>query len=390
MHALRDRAARWAEQHHPEELEQSIRHWLGPHSPDDRLFMEGVAYALVTGNQDGQPSLIERHSRANPPASRRERQLYEAWRTAWFGVFELLSVAEGKYLILEDVVTGAVFSVRENSASLMLSPGQWGLFFIVCIDGRHELEGTALLLSPTGRIAAVQAMLAGLQELGKGPDADALSPADTRRLAPGVVAAARQAERRPRFVNRDGHDLALVRATLTLPWAAFADATEPWADIVHHDSDTATWIGRHDSQLGGPLSLASFSSEGPDGGVAVVQTNSIERLDVLRQHWLERTGGPLPVVEDELEIERVDSNPDGPAVQVDQSLASADDRSQQDAEYGFHQHLAQDWLNHPIPALNGQSPRQAVHAGRAAEVRALLPTALPEDLLWELREELDL
>jgi len=48
MHALRDRAARWAEQHHPEELEQSIRHWLGPHSPDDRLLMEGVAYALVT------------------------------------------------------------------------------------------------------------------------------------------------------------------------------------------------------------------------------------------------------------------------------------------------------------------------------------------------------
>ena len=388
MHTLRDQAGQWAAEHHPEEFERSVRCWLGPHTPDEDLVMQGIGFALVAGPADGGPSLIARYAQARPPQARVERQILAAWRHTWFAVCELLSVEPGQHIVLEDVVTGAVFGVQETSASTTLTSGQWGLFFIVGIDGHYELEGTAMLLAPQGRIAAVQAMLHGLQELGLEPDPQTLTPEDVCRVAHRVVAAARQAERSPRLVNRDGHDLALVRANLRLEWPVFESTTAAWTDVLHDTDGRATWLGRHDPQLGGPLSLASFYPEGPGQGVVVVTTNSVERLDALRELWLDRVGSPLPVVEDQLEVEEVPSDPDGPRVEVDQSVVDAPGGSIADAKLGFRKHLAADWLDGAVPALGGLSPRQARAAGRLAEVRALLPTELPNELLSQLREEL--
>lgn len=60
------------------------------------------------------------------------------------------------------------------------------------------------------------------------------------------------------------------------------------------------------------------------------------------------------------------------------------------AQADFLKRLAANWLEFPIPALDGLNPRQAVRAGRIPEVRALLPTQLGEDMGRVLRSELGL
>jgi hypothetical protein len=64
--------------------------------------------------------------------------------------------------------------------------------------------------------------------------------------------------------------------------------------------------------------------------------------------------------------------------------------SAEQAQEEFMEDLASNWLDLPIPALGGLNPLQAVRAGRFAEVRALIPTLLGEELVGELRDELGL
>ena len=380
MHALRDRIAEWAARNKPDELQEGIRCYLGPHDPDEEMVMQGVGFALVAAAPDGS-SLIDRYREAAGKLPRADRTLLDAWQESWFSVCEILTVDPGVGFHLEDVVTGQQVEVIERSASQQLDAGDWIACFLMPVPGGVELEGTSMRLAAATRIAAVQACLRGMVE--RGLVSAQVVPATSRELAWDVIHAARNQQRKPRILNYDRHRVELITVTLDLEWADVLDATESWDDAVD-GGDAVNLLGRHEPALSGPLILATFHDD--DGHRVTLTVNSRERLDDVLSVWETQAGSPLGIVEED--VRSVDSDPEGPEILMDSSFQEAESAAQAQAD--LMEDLATNWLEFPIPALGGLNPRQAVRAGRIPEVRALLPMQLGEDVVRDLRKELGL
>jgi len=380
MHALRDRIAEWAARNKPDELQEGIRCYLGPHDPDEELVMQGVGFALVAAPPDGS-SLIDRYRQAAGKLPRADRTLLDAWQESWFSVCEILTVDPRVGFHLEDVVTGRRVEVIERSASQQLDAGDWIACFLMPVEGGLELEGTCMPLAAATRIAAVQAYLRGMGERGLEPAQ--VVPATSRELAWDVIRAARNEQRKPRVLNYDRHPLELITVTLDLEWAHVLDVTESWED-AEDGGDAVNLLGRHEPALSGPLILATFHDD--DGHRVTLTVNSRERLDYVLSLWETQVGSRLGIIEEE--VRSVDADPAGPELLMDSSFQEAESAAQSQAD--FMESLAANWLEFPIPALGGLNPRQAVRAGRIPEVRALFPTQLGEDVVRDIRDELGL
>jgi len=228
-------------------------------------------------------------------------------------------------------------------------------------------------LAPMAPIRAVGAALQALSAIAPDLDPRRASPGQTHGLARPVLRAARKASQPPRLLNADGHDILLVTATIGLPWAEVVEALRGWPDAWEEE----TWVDLFGIEpvdyMGHPAVRATFRLA--DGAVTLY-ANSRERFDEALGRWATRTGRPLPVVSEE--VDEVDSNPDGEAVIFDtQKITAPQGTSSDEVERSFRDEQKARWLDNPVPALGGLSPR------RAAGVPSLEP------LLWTLLHRQD-
>jgi len=362
------RIAEWAAAVDEEALFEGIRHWLGARPPDD-LVTNGVPFALVAP-PPGSPSLIERYTALGMARSRAERTLLSRWEQSRFLILKVLDVAPGEWFDVHDVLFDTAFRVHERSGTENLPIGTWLAAFVFDEDGRWQLEGTVLTVPEHVRIYAVQAAVRALQEMGVA--SGAADPRTTRRTAWPVIAAVNDALRTPRLVNSDGHDVVLVTSTLGEPWERVVAVTSSWPD-ARADDDTVTIVAPDPEAMGqGVLSRGTMYRE---RGRVLLFANSRERHDEIVRHWAETAGAPLSVRSED--VQRPPSDPHGPTVVVDaRPIELPPGTDVQHAERQFLAAQAEAWPDTPIPALDGQTPRQAIRNGRSAEVWALLP---PED-----------
>jgi len=379
MQGIRDRVAEWAAREHADELREGIELWIGHGDASEEMAMQGVAFALVVPLDDDRPSFIERYRGSAGDLRRADRVVFEAWRRTWLSVGEIVELAPGRGFRMQDVISERLFEVHDIAASRQLTVGQWLAALLTPVDGRIELEGTTVPLGTTARIAAVQAYLEGMERYGLGVD-DLRSDA-TKALMPAVVKAVRQEQRTPNLVNRDGEPIEIVSVTLDVGFDVVQATAEAWEDAVVAD-EVVTVLGRYVPALAGPVIVGEF--HGDAQGRATLLTNSRARFERILSRWETWTGGPLRIVE---RRERpAESDPDGPKMFMDSSHRQAE--SLEVAETEFRSALALNWLDGPIPVLDGMTPREAADAGRMPELRALLPTMLDDDLLALIREEL--
>lgn len=105
-------------------------------------------------------------------------------------------------------------------------------------------------------------------------------------------------------------------------------------------------------------------------GVVTLDTNSRERHDAFFAWWDEHHKRPIPVLDSS--EKGVPSNPHGLPIRVDvHSLRTPPGASKDDVVAHHTAHYRSRWADEPILALDGLTPRQAVEAGRRAEVWAL-------------------
>ncbi|MBN2801441.1 MAG: hypothetical protein JXX28_20030 [Deltaproteobacteria bacterium] len=376
VHALRDRIAEWAARDRPAELRAGIRRYLGPQEPDESLVMQGVAFALIAPPPGG-TSPIDRYREAAGKLSRADRAVLAAWGDAWFSVCVILAVDPGVGLRLEDVVTGRQVDVLERSASHQVLAGEWLACFLMPVQGGIELEGTSILLEDSTRLPAVQAYLRELRE--RGLDPAEVPAATSRAFAWAVIQAVHDIQRTPNYQNFDGHPIEIITATLTATWSEVRRATASWEDAVE-DQGTVDLMGRHEPTLNGPLVLATFHHEG--GQRVTLSVNSRQRLAQVLSLWETRVGSPLGTAEEV--VRPTESDPAGPVLLMDSSLQGAESIERAGADFWAN------WLDLPLGGLDGLTPRQAVSAGRVAEVRALLPTDQWQQMSRSLRDGLDL
>lgn len=127
----------------------------------------------------------------------------------------------------------------------------------------------------------------------------------------------------------------------------------------------------------GMVTRGAFSQK---GSLTTLFTNSRERHQEILARLRAARDAPVEVIR-----EKVDRHPQGapggPQLIVDsQSFEAPEGLNKKDAERYLRRAFLQLWSSKPIPALGGLTPLQAMAAGRKAELWAVTPVELVEEL----------
>jgi len=266
-----------------------------------------------------------------------ERLLAEQWLLVDRSVFDVEEVHRGQGVRVRDVRTGDVHEVRERMASCQLQPGQLICTRVVSAGQTHQFFGGVepVALHERDRL---------IDLLDSEPDPVDLVEFLSRRFAP------------PTLVNTEGDPLTICEATVRVGDSAGIDALLDDA-FDRADDDEPHWI-EHVTTNGMQRIRATLSLEGDQ---LRVQTNSEQRMDrvlaVLTRldpsaTLLDDVRQPLRDVREAAEL----------AQQMPAPRAGAfdpDDPQIAEALDGFIRDYETTWLDEPIPALDGHTPRQA-------------------------------
>ncbi|MGH3970747.1 MAG: SEC-C metal-binding domain-containing protein [Mycobacterium sp.] len=266
-----------------------------------------------------------------------ERLLAEQWLLVERSVFEVEQVHPGEGLTVRDVRTGDTHEVTERAASRQLKPGQ-----LIC--ARVLPTGDTTRFFGGVQPVALHERDPLIELLDSEPDPVALVALLSRRFAP------------PMLTNTEGDPLAICEATVRVgDPAGIETALDDTYDRV--DDEEPQWY-EHVTTHGMPRIRATLTL---DGDTLRVTANSDKRI-VRVLATLARLDRTMEVLDDsrrpvhdareaaelakQLPLADEDAlDPDDPAV-----IAALDE---------FIRDYETKWLDEPIPALDGHTPRQA-------------------------------
>jgi hypothetical protein len=337
-----------------------------------------IQWAVYERPIAGRP-LIE-HYLDDQELDKEEEAWVSAQRAGWLTIWEVLSTVPGSEVVVRDLLTGQKRTVREQVASKTLRARDAVLARVVDHEGRSlfcGLYGRSLppfavdevlsdarkkLRKKTGDIPVerLRGGKLGLWLLLRW--ADALDDLDEGRSVP------------PMLTNTDGDAIALVidrfafdranRDAVEARLATIDGAVKPppagreteiaffKPDEFHNDIETATVIG------------FAFIAD----SVLRVETNSESRAAALRQAIEDACGDLIRHRSREQKDPRqMLADRKGPAKPAPEPTAE-----EQEFVREYKQRYYQKWLDEPIPALNGKTPRQAARSRAGREQLDLL------------------
>ncbi len=279
-------------------------------------------------------------------------------------LFEVESVRKGAGLRLKDLTSEGSTDVREFSASAQLSRGDVIFAWLVDMGDRAELAGPSFFVPPLHLRRVVKAFQAGLDAaLRRHPDVPmGLLGGDA---APDALRALRKAVRTspgPALENTDAEKLLLCQARYDVSdEAAVRERLAALPGMEPEGGAGIDWIDPvGNDRIGGPLLLGHLEIR--DGKLSL-ETNSRERLD-RGKRLLESALGPLAVhrldsVEDPTRLLREAREPRSGHEPIPEA-------QQREVLGPYLVEYYRKWLDLPLPALSGKSPREAARtaAGR--------------------------
>ncbi|WP_343709633.1 SEC-C metal-binding domain-containing protein [Mycobacterium sp.] len=267
-----------------------------------------------------------------------ERLLAQQWLLVDRSVFEVEQVRRGQGVTVRDVRTGDTHEVVERTASRQLQPGQ-----LVC--ARPVPAGDALVFFGGIEAVALHERDRLIELLDDEPDPVTLVAQLTRRFAP------------PKLVNTEGDSLAICEARVRVgDPAGIASALDEAYDRVDGE-DPPRWF-EHVITDGLQRIRATLVL---DGDTLRIEANSERRMDRVLA-TLVRLDPAMTVLDDERRLLRDVREAAKLAEQLPMTGAGALDPEDPELA-GFLGEFIRDyenrWLDEPIPALNGYTPRQA-------------------------------
>ncbi len=283
-----------------------------------------------------------------------ERLLAEQWLLVDRSVFEVEQVHPGQGVTVRDVRTGDRHEVRERAASRQLKPGQ-----LLC--ARVVPAGDTMQFFGGVEPVALHERDPLIDLLDTGPDAVTLVAHLSRRFAP------------PTLANTEGDPLAICEATVRVgDLAGIEAALDDTYDRVDGD-EPPRWF-EHVTTQGMQRIRAALVL---DGDALRVDANSEKRMDRVLATLarldpavkvLDDSRRPLRDAREAAELARqMPITGEGALDPDDPELAAFLDEFVRDYETK--------WLDAPIPALDGHTPRQAADdPTRRADLIKLLDT----------------
>lgn len=309
---------------------------LGGSEPMDEL----LATSLVLF-QDG--AIDDFLAERGPLLPDDERNLVTQWALRERSVQEVVTVRRGEGLTLRDLRTGDVHEVRERRGSTQVEPGDLVCAHVVPDGVTNQLVG-GLVVVPLRLRDALMATLDG------DPDAVELAAVIAQAGAP------------PEVFNTEGEPMVVCETRYQVPGAAALAALDGvldaegggrWSESV--EVDGRTW-------LRGSVTL--------DGDELVVTANSRERSQRLRSTVEAAVPGARLVAESATPAAELMAKGGGP-----RPRSPAEPLPAEAAELlaSFVREQEDRWVDEPVPALGGFTPRQAAaDPTRREQLRALL------------------
>jgi len=290
------------------------------------------------------------------------REYVEKWGQASIGLYEVQEVVFGESLVLKDLFTRRSIEVLERSASQSL--GKWdALFTRVVRMGDVGLITGPVLAVPRRKI---QWAIDSLKKVKDRPGDRSVTWARFFKKNWDVI---------PQLwflmwvaplkglalQNFDGHELRDISVTYSLVAGGSARAAarlDAMKELTEDDDGRWSWIEERDR---GTMENVSVAWVSLDGDSVVLQVNSREREERVCEQ-IDDVLGELVV-----EVERSDEAMDMETMQKGPRPVN-DDREDEPIPLDVqrqvvHQMLAthyRRWLDEPVPALDGLTPREAV------------------------------
>ena len=352
-------------------------------TPPKRLWLEASAH--VTGRHTVGADLLARHPSRLDDLSRR---YLEASLAEPFSVYEVLSAEPGSSLDLRDLFRERAFHVSERTASKTVRAHDVVFAHLVTLDGLTTLSGTApIVLEPSAKIVFIDLAARMKKAHGALTTEVLFREAKAVRLAFLGIVDRRLNPRMPDLRNTDGEPLAPHRLRFIVedPDAAFEalrsldpsrSRAEALAEATRGSGGrlkraTIEWLRPGAEGSTGHLQLGHLTL---DGRNLVVEVNSTERARRIRMEIEERLGTGVTFVSDVVtSVERAldRTRPTGKDRREEKELL-ADPEVRAKVEEMARDHYAR-WLDEPVPALGGKTPREAARSktGRA-KLEALL------------------
>lgn len=261
-----------------------------------------------------------------------ERLLAEQWLLVERSVFEVEGVAPGESVTMRDVRNGDVHEVRERTASHQLKPGQ-----LICARVLPAADSMQFFggLEPI----ALHERDPLIELLDAEPDPVELMDALSRRFAPATL------------TNTEGEPLVICETT-----AHVSDGIEDRLDETYDRVDgekPARWH-EHVKTHGMPHIRATLVR---DGAALRVETNSEERMDRVLATLI-GLDPAMHVVDDSRRPIRDSQEAAKLAAEFPPAEGALDPEVAEMLDQFIREYEA-NWLDEPIPALNGHTPRQA-------------------------------
>ncbi|OMB94431.1 hypothetical protein A5733_14815 [Mycobacterium sp. NS-7484] len=319
-------------------LLESVRSERGYYAEDDDELFDAITDPLVIdavlfeGGAFGE--FVDQRGPLLPDD---ERLLAEQWLLVQRSVFEVEQVQRGRGITVRDLRTGDIHDVQEAAGSRQLKAGQ-----MIC--ARVVPAGDTMQIFGGIEPVALHERASLIELLDTEPDAIELVAFLTQRFAP------------PTLTNTEGDSLVACEATLRVADPADLSASLDTTFDRVADEDPPRWLERVVTH-GMPRIRAMIDL---DGDALHIATNSEQRMDRVLA-TLKQLAPTLVIVEES----RVPMGDLREASAVAQALsargAQLDPMSPEVAAVLNEAILAHEaqWLDEPIPALDGHTPRQA-------------------------------
>jgi hypothetical protein len=293
----------------------------------------------------------------------RERELIESWSRSYVGLYEVQEVKVGSGLELKDLVTGDVFFVHDVNMSKRLVRWDGLLARVVPGERGHEFSGVGVNV-PRKQLEPLRAWMEEDRLRTGMPWPEYLKRNLPRiRRQPGEIAA--EWVESLRLANSDGEEILFSKAVYRVVDHETLHAALRSCPEISEDDE-----GKHYVWLRGPAGEKGRTVLGNirvEGAEMVFESNSKQRHERGKRMLTELAGPAMKHLRDEFttqrEMKRRALNDPRPAEPVRDEIPP-EVRHKLIAEV-MEQHAAK-WPDMALPALDGQTPRQAVKsaAGR--------------------------
>ena len=357
------------------ELEESLLAFVGSDPPagvdDETLSMETVDWLVhdYVPPRLGHPIIQEFLKRSPGGLTTRQREILEAWSRAHFSLFEVQEVRQGSGVRLKDLLVGGEFFVYDVNTSKRAALWDCYLARIEELEGRHEFTATVLII-PQPEVAPLKEWAIGERQRS-GLSWDSFLRANSHKLRQEASRLINRGADSMQLVSFEGDELVFSRARYTvLDEAALRRALDQ-SKALDRQEDPAeyAWLDEAEDATGGRRVFGHLRIAGGELTLECSTRQRLERGKVL----LRKLGGKhLRHLGDDFTGWQSATRDRKPSPGPPEGSRVPPEVEREVVQKWLTEHYRK-WLDMPLPALDGKTPREAVATskGRAQVVDLL-------------------